>query len=115
MKFEELRVWDKALHLTVAIHNLTLTFPKEERFILTSQIKRAADSVALNIAEGSTGNSNADFKRFLTYSIRSGIEVIACLHIAKARELIDEDDRIKLYNEINELLKSLQALKNSIR
>jgi four helix bundle protein len=84
MKFENLKVWQKSLEMTVVIHDITKTFPKEELFVLTSQIKRAMDSVALNIAEGSTGNSNAEFKRFLTYSIRSGIEVIACLYIAKA-------------------------------
>ena len=64
-KFEKLKVWEKAIDLTKDIHDLTRKFPKEELFILTSQIKRAADSVALNIAEGSTGQSNAEFKRAL--------------------------------------------------
>jgi four helix bundle protein len=115
MKFENLRVWQKSLEMTVVIHDITKTFPKEELFVLTSQIKRAMDSVALNIAEGSTGNSNAEFKRFLTYSIRSGIEVIACLYIAKARKILQEDQFQKIYLEINELIKSIQALKNSIK
>ena len=115
MKFENLRVWQKSLEMTVIIYDITKTFPKEELFVLTSQIKRAMDSVALNIAEGSTGNSNAEFKRFLTYSIRSGIEVIACLHIAKARKILQEDVFQKVYVDINELIKSIQALKNSIK
>jgi len=115
MKFENLRVWQKSLELTVKIHDLTKSFPKEELFILTSQIKRAMDSVALNIAEGSTGNTNAEFRRFLTYSIRSGIEVIACLHIAKARDIIQDEHFNMLYNETNDLVKSIQALKNSIK
>lgn len=114
MKFEDLRVWQKALNLTVQIHELTRTFPKEELFILTSQIKRAMDSVALNIAEGSTGNSNPEFRKFLSYSTRSAIEVIACLHIAKARELISQEQFDSLYPPLNELIKSIQALKNSI-
>lgn len=88
MKFENLRVWQKSLEMTVEIHNLTRSFPKEEMFVLTSQIKRAMDLVALNIAEGSTGKTNAEFRRFLTYSIRSVIEVIGCLHIAKARNIM---------------------------
>ena len=73
MKFEDLRIWHKALELTVIIHDLTRSFPKEEMFILTSQIKRATDSIALNIAEGSTGNPNAEFKRFLQMANRSAI------------------------------------------
>lgn len=81
MKFENLKVWQKALELTNDIHNLTLKFPKYELFILTAQIKRAADSVALNIAEGSIGQTNPEFKRFLGFSIRSSVEVIACLFV----------------------------------
>jgi len=65
-KFEKLIVWQKAVDLAADIHDLTKTFPKDEHFILSAQIKRAADSVSLNIAEGSTGLSNAEFKRFLS-------------------------------------------------
>ena len=54
-KFEQSVVWQKAIELSGLIHELTLTFPKEELFILTPQVKRAADSISLNIAEGSTG------------------------------------------------------------
>ena len=64
LKFERLTVWQKAITLTGEVHQLTRKFPKEELYILTSQIKRAADSIALNIAEGSTGQSNAEFKQF---------------------------------------------------
>ena len=58
-KFEKLEVWQKAIDFGMEIHCLTRMFPKEELYILTSQIKRAGDSIALNIAEGSTGQSNA--------------------------------------------------------
>ena len=57
-KFEKLQIWQLALEMSYEIHNLTRAFPKEELFILTSQIKRAADSISLNIAEGCTGQSN---------------------------------------------------------
>ncbi len=63
-KFEKLEVWQLALELANNIHLLTRNFPKEEMFSLTSQIKRAADSVSLNIAEGSTGQSDAEQLRF---------------------------------------------------
>jgi four helix bundle protein len=90
-KFEKLIVWQKAVDLTVDVHDLTKTFPKDELFILTSQIKRAADSVSLNIAEGSTGRSNAEFNKFLSYALRSNIEVVGCLYLAQKRNVIQQD------------------------
>jgi four helix bundle protein len=91
-KFESLQVWQKALDLSADINELTKTFPKDELYVLTSQIKRAADSVVLNIAEGCTGQSNAVFKVFLNYSIRSGVEVVSCLFVGKKRDIIVNDD-----------------------
>lgn len=70
-KFENLRVWQLAIDLTLDVNELSKKFPSVERYILAQQIQRAADSVALNIAEGSTGQSNAEYKRFLGFSIRS--------------------------------------------
>lgn len=113
-KFENLDVWKKSLDLTLEIHDLTRTFPREEVFILTSQIKRAADSINLNIAEGSTGQSNAEFRQFLAFSIRSALEVVSCLYIAKKRNLISDEHFSKLYSEIEVLVKKLQALRKSI-
>lgn len=113
-KFENLQVWQKALDLTLEINNLTRSFPKEELYVLTSQIKRAADSVVLNIAEGCTGQSNAVFKVFLNYSIRSGIEVVSCLFVGKKREIVNEGDFVKLYNEYPVLIKMITSLRNSL-
>ena len=71
-KFENLQVWQRALELSDEVDGLTKrSFPKDELLILTSHIKRAADSVVLNIAEGCTGQTNAVFKTFLGYSLRS--------------------------------------------
>jgi len=114
-KFESLQVWQKALELTDEIDSLTKnSFPKEELFILTSQIKRAADSVVLNIAEGCTGQTNPVFKTFLGYALRSAIEVVACLFIAKRRKIIKEEDFHKLYDEYQSLCKMITALKNTL-
>ena len=114
LRFEDLQVWQKAMDLDEQINQLTKTFPKEEIYILTSQIKRAADSVVLNIAEGSTGQSKAVFKVFLGYSLRSAIEVVSCLFIAQKRGYLQEDNFKNLYNEYEVLVKMITALKNSI-
>ena len=82
-KFEKLNVWKKAIELSFDVHQLTRSFPKEELYILTSQIKRATDSIALNIAEGSTGQTNREFSQFIGYAIRSAIEVISCGIVAE--------------------------------
>jgi four helix bundle protein len=113
-KFEKLDVWQKSIELGFHIHELTRIFPKEELYILTSQIKRATDSIALNIAEGSTGQTNAEFKLFLGYAIRSAIEVVSCLYIGKRRGLIKEHDFKGLYSKTEEVVKMLQALRNSL-
>jgi four helix bundle protein len=68
-KFEKLIVWQKAVDLSDKVNQLCKKFPKDELYILTSQFKRAADSVALNIAEGSTGQSNPEFNKFLGYAL----------------------------------------------
>lgn len=113
-KFERLDVWQKSLDMSFYIHDLAKSFPKEEIYILTSQMKRAADSVALNIAEGSTGQSNSEFKQFLGYAIRSAIEVVACLHIGKRRNIIETNKFHELYNRAEVVVKVLQALRKKM-
>jgi four helix bundle protein len=114
-KLEDLRVWQQAVELSGIVDDISKKFPKEELYVLISQIKRAADSVSLNIAEGSTGQTNPEFKRFLGISIRSGIEVIGCIYLAKRRKIISEEDFNKIYSETDQLIKSIQALRNSIK
>jgi four helix bundle protein len=73
--FQELSVWQKSHELTLRIYKLSLSFPREELFGLTSQIRRAATSVPTNIAEGSGRDSDAEMKRFLIISSGSCSEV----------------------------------------
>lgn len=112
-KFEDLRVWDLSINLSAEVSELVKIFPLEERFVLSSQMQRAADSVALNIAEGSTGQSNAEFKKFLGYAIRSAIEVVSCLYLGKKRGIINEEDFSRLYASYEGLIIKIQALRNS--
>lgn len=114
-KFENLKVWQSSLELADAIDSIAMTFPKHELYSLTSQIKRAADSVSLNIVEGSTGQSNAEFKRFLKYANRSALEVVGALYLAKRRNYIDDEKFNQLYQQIETLVKMIQALINSLK
>jgi four helix bundle protein len=113
-KFEKLIVWQKALDLSDVVNQLTKTFPKDEMYVLTSQIKRAADSVSLNIAEGSTGQSNPEFSRFLSYALRSNIEVVGCIFIAQRRGFIPQEEFEKIYRMCEEILVMINALRNTL-
>ena len=113
-KFENLLAWQKAMDLNDKIHHLSKDcFPKDELYILSSQIRRASDSIVLNIAEGCTGQSKASFKAFLNYSLRSAIEVVSCLFIAK-RKYINEETFQNLYQELETLCKIITGLRNSL-
>ena len=96
-KFEKLIIWQKAMDLGESINEIAKNFPNEETYNLSSQIRRAADSIALNISEGSTGQTNPEFKKFMGYAIRSLTEVVTCLHKAKRRNYISESEFIELY------------------
>jgi four helix bundle protein len=113
-KFEKLLVWQKALDLSGVVSGVAKKFPKEEMYVLASQNKRAADSISLNIAEGSTGQTNPEFKRFLGIAVRSDIEVVGCIYLAQRRSIIDEPDFEKVYKMCEELLVMLNALRNSL-
>ena len=114
-KFEKLKVWESAVELSGRASELTDTFPKKEMFVLSSQIQRANDSIALNIAEGSTGQTNPEYKRFLGMALRSAIEVVCCIYVAKRRKLIEEEQFNSFYEYLTTLIKGIQALRNSIR
>lgn len=113
-KFEGLTVWQRAIELTEEIHTLVRSFPESERYVLAPQTQRAADSIALNIAEGSTGQTNAELKQFLSYALRSALELVACLYLSRQRKLVKEDRFQTLYRETEGLVKMLQAFRKSL-
>jgi len=114
-KFEKLDVWHKSVELSYKINKLVVYFPKEEMFVLSAQLKRSADSISLNITEGSTGQSNAEFKRFLGYAIRSAIELVTGLYLAKSRDLINDNSFSELYNETEKVSIMIQALRKALK
>ena len=97
------------------INELAGKFPGEERFNLSSQILRAGDSIALNIAEGSIGKTNPDFKRFLGYSIGSLAEVVTCLHKAKKRNYLTEQEFDSFYDDCFQLMNMMVSFKKNIK
>ena len=114
-KFENLIIWQKAMDYGENIFLLSNQFPKEEIYNLTSQIRRAVDSIALNISEGSIGQSNPEYKRFIGFAIRSLAEVVTCLHKAQRRKYISDDDFIEHYEFAYNLMNMMVAFKDKIK
>jgi len=90
-KFQSLTVYQLSLDYLDLVYELVERLPDNERFNLCSQIARAATSITLNIAEGSTGQSNKEQARFLGMAIRSYIETVACLDLIERRDYIPPD------------------------
>lgn len=114
-KFEKLVIWEKAMDLGEEIDSITNSFPKKEIYNLSSQIRRAVDSVALNISEGSILQSNLEYRKFLGYSIRSLAEVVTCLYKAKNRKYISEIQFKNLYKNGYDLMNMIIGFRNTIK
>jgi len=113
-KFEKLEIWKLAIEFADEVHLLTRKYPKEEMFSITSQFKRAADSVSLNIAEGSRGQSNPEQRKFMGYSIRSMAECVNCLYLSQRRNYITSEEFTLFYNRAEELFAKMNKFKSSL-
>ena len=113
-KFEKLEIWQLAIEYTDMVHTLTKKFPKEEMFSLSSQFRRAADSISLNIAEGSIGQSDPEQAKFIGYAIRSLAECVTCLYLASKRNYITESEFKTLYGKSEILIAKLNTFKKSL-
>ena len=111
--FERLDVWQVSRTFVKDIYVLLRTFPDFEAYNITSQIRRAAVSVSLNIAEGSTRNSLKEQSRFTEIAYGSLLEVYCSLLLAKDLNYIREDDLRNVSDKVKELSNKLNALKNS--
>ena len=114
-KFEKLEVYQLALAYTDMIYTLVEELPRVEESNLKSQIIRAATSVVLNIAEGSTSQSDVEQRRFLSMAIRSLLETVACQHVIGRRKYINIDEISKNYEFSQMLYAKLQAMRRSLR
>ncbi len=108
--YKELKVWQKAMDFVVAVYALTRRFPKDELFGLTSQLRRAAVSVSLNIAEGAGRESDAEFARFLDIALGSAYECIVGLIIAQRLGYCDVKESNALVEQAEEIARMLTGL-----
>lgn len=108
--FRKILVWEKSISLVTKIYKTTSSFPKEEIFGLTSQIRRSSVSIPSNIAEGSGRESTKDFLRFLYISLGSIFEMQTQLEIAKNITYIKEEEFNNLYEDSREIERMLASL-----
>ncbi|RJQ55913.1 MAG: four helix bundle protein [Nitrospiraceae bacterium] len=113
--FKELNVWKKSHQLTLKIYQTASTFPREEMYGLTSQIRRACASVPTNIAEGCGRNSDAELARFLEISMGSASELEYLLLLTRELNLINEPDYSKLADEVIEVKRMLASFIKKLR
>ena len=113
--FRNLKVWQKAHMLTLDVYKATKTFPREEIYGLTSQIRRASVSIAANIAEGTCRNGDADFGRFLQMAAGSASEVEYHLLLAHDLDLLKTADCQRLSSEVVEVKRMLSSLLVKLR
>lgn len=113
-KFQKLKVYQLSLQYLDIIYQVAAKLPQTEKYNLIAQFIRAATSIVLNIAEGSTGQSNAEQARFLSISIRSYLETMACFDICLRRGYFIEDNLQEAYKAGHELFVSLTAMRNRL-
>ena len=113
--FEKLEVWQKAVEFAGTIYGITKTFPREEMFGLVMQMRRAAVSVAANIAEGASRTSGKDQARFFEIAYGSLNEIVTMSHIALGQSYMKSDELVAIRLEISDMCRMLSGLKRAAR
>jgi four helix bundle protein len=113
-RFEKLDVWQRAVEHASEIYAVTRSFPNDERFGLTNQMRRAAVSISSNIAEGSGRSSDVDFARFLEYAYSSLMEVVSQSTIATRQDFLQKEPFDRIYAESEELARMLSGLRSTL-
>ena len=108
--FKELKVWSKAHELTITVYGLTRTFPRDEIYGLTSQVRRSAASIGANIAEGCGRRSDGELARFLQIARGSASETEYHLLLARDLRFLSENDYQNAEKKIVEVQRMLTAL-----
>lgn len=113
--FKQLVVWQRAVELSVVTYHLTSAFPKVEQFGLTNQMRRAAVSVASNIAEGNGRSTTGDYIHFLGHARGSVCELQTQLLISEALQFGTEESRAKVLQLSDEVSRMLNVLMEKLR
>lgn len=114
-KFQDLQIWHRSHALTLEIYRATKSFPKEEIYGLTSQMRPSSSSIPTNIAEGCGRNSNADFARFLTISMGSASELEYQLILSRDLDYISLADFDHLFDDLTEIRKMINNFLKAVR
>ncbi|MGD9994133.1 MAG: four helix bundle protein [Salinivirgaceae bacterium] len=114
-RFKDIQAWQKARELVTLVYRYTGKFPTEEKYALTSQIKRAVVSIAANIAEGSGRNTDVDFAHFLDMAIGSAFELESDLIIAYDLNFIKLEDKEQLFLVLDEVQKLIVGFQKHLR
>lgn len=112
---KELKLWHKAIDLTVEVYKATENFPREETYGLTSQIRRAAVSIPSNISEGAGRNSNKEFRYFLSVANGSSYELQTQIVISNKLQLMPDASAEVLLSRIDEIQKMNYSFQKSIK
>jgi four helix bundle protein len=113
--YEDLQVWQKAHVLTLAIYKATQCFPNEERFGLTSQIRRSCASIGADLAEGCGRRSDGEMARFVHISMGSGAELSYHLRLARDLDLLSNAVSEHLRSDLNEVMRMLSSLSQKLK
>jgi four helix bundle protein len=113
--FKQLKIWQKGFQIATKSFGLVASFPKEEKYGLSSQLTRAAVSIASNIAEGCSRSSSKDYKRFMEISLGSCFEVETQLLIAEAVNFGEKEKRDALLKDIDEEQKMIMSFMNKLQ
>ncbi len=107
---QKLNAWKTSFQFATQVYTITKEFPTEEKFGLISQIRRAAVSVPVNIAEGAARKSKKEFTHFLHISLGSASELDTLLLLSKELNYIDQENFSKLNQQLEEISKILSGL-----
>ena len=112
--FEKLDVWQEAINFADLVYELTGAFSSDERFGLTSQMRRAAVSISSNLAEGSSRTSRVDFARFVEIASGSLFEVVSQSFVGRRQGFLTEQGFRALYSAADEIGRMLSGLRKSL-
>lgn len=114
-RFESLKIWHMAREYAKQVYKVTAAFPRKEDYGLTSQLSRAANSISLNIAEGSAKKTDKHFDLYLDNAIGSVFEVVSGLYRALDEEYINQQQLDALYAQGEILAKAINAFRRTLR